>query len=110
MINIDKINSENGYRFILSPNRSISWSELIVFYLFTCLVALAIGLFFTFQGLWLVLPFSGLEMLALGIALYLTSRRVYRHEVITLNQGRVRVEKGVRQIDQAGNLKPHERG
>jgi uncharacterized membrane protein len=61
MINIEKFVSDNGYRFVLSPNCSISWRELLVFYLVTCLVALAVGLFFTLQGLWMVLPFSGLE-------------------------------------------------
>ncbi|MCP4982937.1 MAG: DUF2244 domain-containing protein [Gammaproteobacteria bacterium] len=41
-------------------------------------MALAVGLFFSLHGLWLVLPFSGLEMLVLGLGLYLTSRKVYR--------------------------------
>ena len=100
MVNVDKVNSSDCYRFVLSPNCSISWPELVVFYMVTCLVALAVGLFFSLQGLWLVLPFSGLEMLALGLGLYLTSRRVYRKEVITLDQDRIRIEKGVRQIDQ----------
>jgi uncharacterized membrane protein len=100
MVRVDKVNSSDCYRFVLSPNCSISWSELVAFYLFTCLVALAVGLFFTLQGLWLVLPFSGLEMLALGLGLHLTSRKVYRKEVITLDQDRTRIEKGVRQIDQ----------
>ncbi len=101
MINIDKINSVNGYRFILAPNCSISWRELLGFYLVSCLVALAVGLFFTLQGLWLVLPFSGLEMLALGVALYLTSRKVHRREVITLDHSRIRIEKGIRQVIQS---------
>jgi uncharacterized membrane protein len=100
MVKVDKVNSSDCYRFVLSPNCSISWSELVAFYLFTCLVALAVGLFFTLQGLWLVLPFSGLEMLALGLGLHLTSRKVYRREVITLGRDRTRIEKGVRQIDQ----------
>lgn len=101
MVNIDKIGSDRGYRFILSPNCSISWHELLVFYLGICLVALAVGLFFALQGLWLVLPFSGMEMLALGVALYLTSRKMNRREVITLDRRRVRIEKGGQQIDQS---------
>jgi uncharacterized membrane protein len=76
-----------------------------LFYLLTCVVALAVGLFFTLQGLWLVLPFSGLEMLALGFGLYLTSRKVYRKEIITLDQDRVRIEKGVRRVDQSWEFK-----
>jgi len=105
MVSIDKVNSDNCYRFVLSPNCSISWRELVLFYLITCLVALAVGLFFTLQGLWLVLPFSGLEMLALGIGLYLASRKVYRREVITLNQDHTRIEKGAQQVDQCWEFK-----
>jgi uncharacterized membrane protein len=43
----------------VSPNRSIGWRDLVLFYLFMCLLALAVGLIFAVQGLWLVLPFSG---------------------------------------------------
>jgi uncharacterized membrane protein len=99
MVRVKRDKSGRGFRFLLAPNRSISWRELLLFYLLTCIVALAIGLFFTLQGLWLVLPFSGLEMLALGLGLYVTSRKVYRREVILLDSERVRIEKGVQRID-----------
>ena len=105
MVSINKVNSGESYRFVLSPNCSISWRELVLFYLATCLIALAVGLFFTLQGLWLVLPFSGLEMLALGGGLYLTSRKVYRREVITLDPEHIRIEKGVQRIDQSWEFK-----
>ena len=101
MISVDKASSGGSYRFVLSPNCSISWHELLFFYFLTCAIALAVGVFFTLQGLWLVLPFSGLEMLALGSALYVTSRKVYRREVITLDRNLTRIEKGVRRIDQS---------
>jgi uncharacterized membrane protein len=101
MISVERENSGQRFRFVLAPNRSISWRELLLFYILTCIVALAIGLFFTLQGLWLVLPFSGLEMLALGLGLYFTSRKVHRREVITLDPDRIRVEKGARRVDQS---------
>jgi uncharacterized membrane protein len=101
MVNIDKVKSCDSFRFVLSPNCSISWRELVLFYLLTCVVALAIGIFFTLQGMWLVLPFSGLEMLVLGYGLYLTSRKVHRREVITLDPRLTRIEKGVQQVDQS---------
>ncbi len=44
-------------------------------------------------------------MLALGFGLYLTSRKVYRKEIITLDQDRVRIEKGVRRVDQSWEFK-----
>ena len=101
MINIDKVSSGNGYRFVILPNCSISWPQLVAFYLLTCVLALGIGLLFFSAGMWLVLPFSGLEMLALGTALYLTSRKVHRREVITLDSKRVVIEKGVSRVDQS---------
>jgi len=101
MLRIDKAGPDREYRIVLSPNCSISWRELVLFYLLTCVVALAIGIFFLLQGLWLVLPFSGLEMAALGACLYLTSRKVYRREVITLDRARTRIEKGVRRVDES---------
>ena len=105
MISVDKVRSGESYRFVLSPNCSISWRDLLLFYCLTCVVALAVGLFFTLQGLWLVLPFSGLEMLALGIGLYVTSRKVYRREVITLDPECTRIEKGVLRADQIWEFK-----
>jgi len=105
MIRVDNLNSGEVYRFELSPNCSISWRELLLFYLLTCVVALAVGLFFTLQGLWLVIPFSGLEMLALGIVFYLTSRKVHQREVITLDQNLTRIEKGVRRVQQSWEFK-----
>jgi uncharacterized membrane protein len=105
MISVDKVGCAEGYRFVLTPNCSISWRELLLFYCLTCVVALAVGLFFTLQGLWLVLPFSGLEMLALGIGLFITSRKVYRREVITLDPECTRIEKGVQRVDQIWEFK-----
>ena len=105
MINIDKFNCPHGYRLILSPNRSIGWRDLVLFYLFMCLLALAVGLFFAVQGIWLVLPFSGLELFALGIALYVVSRKVNRHQVITFDNSRVRIEKGAYYCDQIWEFK-----
>ncbi len=105
MVSVKKDKTGTGFRIVLSPNCSISWRELVIFYLFTCLVALAVGLFFTLQGFWLVLPFSGLEMLALGAGLYLTSRKVYRREVITLDSEQTRIEKGVQRVDQSWEFK-----
>ena len=42
----------------------------------------------------MILPFSGLEMLLLGIGLYLTCCKIYVQEVITLSSKSLRIEKG----------------
>ena len=99
MIEYDQTESPRGFRLVLSPNCSITWREIIIFYAVTCVLALAIGLFFAFQGMWLVLPFSGLEMAALGAGLYLVSRNAHRREVISLDESHVKVEKGIDKVD-----------
>ena len=73
---------DGTWRFELLPNRSSSWAQtrrfLIVIALFNGLIALL----FAWQGLWLVSPFSGLEVAALGAGLYCCSRATYRRELI----------------------------
>ena len=100
MIRLDELPSRAGYRLIITPNCSISWRQLLAFYLGTCGLAIFIALLFTLQGQWLIVPFSGVEMLALGVALYLTSRKVHRREVITVGEEKVRIEKGIRKAEQ----------
>lgn len=107
MIEYDHIESPREYRIVLSPNCSISWRETIIFYLITCVLALFIGLFFAFNGMWLVLPFSGLEMLALGTGLYVVSRNAHRREVISLDEQRVKIEKGIQKLDDQWEFKTH---
>ena len=99
MIRIDEIHAGAGYRLILTPNCSMNWRHLLVFYFLTCAVAIVIGLLFALQGQWLILPFSGIEMLVLGAVLYITSRKSNRREVITVNKDRVMIEKGRRRSE-----------
>jgi uncharacterized membrane protein len=58
------------------------------------MVSFSIASLFCFLGLWVVLPFSGLEMILLGSGLYFTSRKSYQQEVITINKRKLIVEKG----------------
>ena len=87
MITIDRREQGSGYRFVLSPNCSISWRDLVLFYLFTCVVLLAIGIFFTLAGFLAGVTLFRAGNAGTGIGLYLTSRKVYRQEVITLDAG-----------------------
>ncbi len=46
------------------------------------------------KGYWLILPFAGLELLALGIALAITVRRGRYREIVRFDRRRVRVQRG----------------
>lgn len=80
--------------FVIAPNRSMTWKELLLAYCIIAVVSLAIAGYFWIQGLTLVLPFSGLELLALGAALYITAWRGGAQEVVTITDDSVSVETG----------------
>lgn len=54
-------------------------------------VSFTIAFAFAWQGLWLILPFAGIEMLALGLALYWCMNKLSRVETITVSDGDVSV-------------------
>ncbi|MBA2690171.1 MAG: DUF2244 domain-containing protein [Burkholderiales bacterium] len=73
-------------------NRSLSPAGRIVFLtlIFSTILIVAAG--FACAGAWLVLPFAGLEIVALGVAFYLISRRDGDFERLTIGEQAVCVE------------------
>ncbi len=81
-------------QFVLRPNQSADWRlNLTVASLFALLSG-AIAAFFFSQGLWLVLPFCGLEALIFCLFLFWVQRQGDRRQVISLQGSRVEVEEG----------------
>ncbi len=56
--------------------------------------SLGIALLFALHGAWPILPFAGLELLALGSALYYVNWKLHYRHVITLSEDSVRIDKG----------------
>ena len=63
--------TDGGFRVVLKRNCSISPAALFRVYLAIAAVSVAIGAGFAFVGAWMVLPFAGIEVAALGIAFLL---------------------------------------
>jgi uncharacterized membrane protein len=61
---------------------------------------LGISVAFVLNGFWPVLPFAGLELLALGVAFYLCHLRSQWREIVAIDADIVRVEKGRRQAEE----------
>ena len=79
---------------VAEPNRSATWETNKIVLILMCCLSGAIALGFTLLGAWPILPFAGLEMMALGSALYYVCWKLrYRH-VITLSEDVVRIQKG----------------
>lgn len=85
---------ENQTQLIMRPDQSLSWRGNQYLLLALGIWLLCIALFFAYAGLWLVLPFLGLEVLALGAALYYVSRKLARQEVLEINHQHVRLSSG----------------
>lgn len=96
------LNDESNYRqqrFVIRPHRSLSWAQVKRVYIGMAVVSLAIAVGFAMQGFWPVLPFAGLELLALGGALYLCTLEGHRSDVVCVDTHTVTVEKGRRTPD-----------
>jgi uncharacterized membrane protein len=90
---------EDTVIYILRPDRSLDWRGNLRFYGLISLVSLCIACWFTWLGAWIVLPFAGLELLALGFALYLVSMQGLDMETIRIQGDRLEICKGRRQIE-----------
>ncbi|QQE08160.1 DUF2244 domain-containing protein [Cupriavidus sp. ISTL7] len=79
--------------WLMKRNCSLSPRQVGWFYLSIVSISLAIALFFAWRGAWLVLPFAGLELAGLGVALLAYAQHATDYERVTLSEGRLVVEK-----------------
>ena len=84
---------DRGFQVEVRPNCSMSPRNLAVTVICLAVVCLAIGLGFFSLGLWLVLPFAGLEIFVIGIAVGYTIRRAGVWESIVVDTTDVIVTK-----------------
>jgi uncharacterized membrane protein len=80
-------------RIDVSANCSLTLRAAVVFYASIAVASLAVASLFVWQGYWPVLPFTGLELFLLGLALGLSMRRGRYQEAITISDDRVVIEK-----------------
>lgn len=79
---------------VAAPNHSASWQANKWVLIAMCCLSGVIAGGFALVGAWPILPFAGLEMLALTSALYYVCWKLrYRH-VVTLEADKVRIHKG----------------
>jgi uncharacterized membrane protein len=78
-------------RIVLAPNCSLTPKGAALFFASLCAVSLLFALFFAVQGLWPVLPFWGLEMFVLGLALHLSLRRRHERQVLTITDDSISI-------------------
>jgi len=81
-----------GYALVTKRNCSITPRAVLILLAITCVVSFAIGAAFAWAGLWLVLPFAGIEMAALAWAFYVNGRHAGDYERFVLDASELVVE------------------
>lgn len=90
--------------FILRPCFAANWPQTVRIFVGMSVVCGGIALFFASMGFWPIVPFAGLELLALGVALYLSARRSLDREVIRVTEDVVYIEKGRGRVESTRRL------
>ena len=83
-------------RLVIRPNASLTPRWAAAFLASMCAVSFGIAGLLTWHGFWVVLPFAGLEMLALAAGLWWSMRGNSYREVVSVDDEHVRVEAGHR--------------
>ncbi|MDX1456426.1 MAG: DUF2244 domain-containing protein [Marinobacter sp.] len=81
---------------LLAPNHSLSWQGNVRIWTVLACLSLLIATGMSLVGAWMVLPFAGLELMALACALYYTAHACQRQEVLKISEHLLRLEKGHR--------------
>lgn len=94
---VERIPRPDGLRLLLTPNRSMTWHGNVRIWLCLFAISVVITTGFSLAGAWVIVPFAGLELIALAFGIYLTSRDCQRREVLTINDTDIHIEKGMKQ-------------
>jgi uncharacterized membrane protein len=86
---------------ILQPNCSADWQMNKQIIIGVGLVSALVACSFAAIGAWLILPFAGLEILALSGSLYWVNLHQNYRQILWLEQGRLRIEKGYHRPQQS---------
>jgi uncharacterized membrane protein len=82
-----------NYKIVARPNCSISARGMKFVVAIVAFISFSIGLSFSLMGAWLILPFAGLEVIAIAYAFYYVNCRAGDYESITIEGDDIEIEK-----------------
>lgn len=91
---VERLPDPDGFRLLLTPNRSLSWHGNVRIWIGLFVISAMIAAGFTLIGAWVIIPFAGLELVALACGIYVTSRECQRQEVLSIDNDDIHLEKG----------------
>lgn len=86
--------SEHALSVRLCPNRSASWQQTKWLIALLGLVVAIIATGWLFAGVWVILPFAGLETALVAFLLYRVSKSTYQYQDIEITSHSIRVAAG----------------
>jgi uncharacterized membrane protein len=92
MIQIKKSDKGTSSEFILRPNPSMPWRLIKKVYFFFFIFILIISLILSYLGLYLAIPFYGIEVLLLGYALYFTCLKSTFYQIIRISSRLIEIK------------------
>jgi uncharacterized membrane protein len=99
--------ADGAVRWQMKRNCSFAPRQLLAVYLSLCAFGLGIGGLFWIHGAPYILPFAGLELLAVGVAIVVYARHAGDHESLELRPGRLSVACTLgRRVEQADFAAP----
>ena len=91
---VSRTRNRSAITIIAQPNCSASWRSNQLVLAFLSAVSLTIAALFAVAGAWPILPFAGLELFALGCALYYVSWKLHYRHVIRVDGDTLSIAKG----------------
>jgi uncharacterized membrane protein len=107
VVDVAEIRDKLLGQVLVSANCSLTRTDAAVFFGVTAVASLLIAGALAVHGFWPVLPFAGVELFALGVALGLSLRRGQHREVISVYRDRVVIEKGAGTVEETLELPRH---
>ena len=99
------VDSEGGReQFILRPQRSATWRQNLWLVAAIALMAVPIAMIWTVVGFWPILPLCVLELGFLTLVLYSVSHSLLAREVVIVDDERITIEAGRRQLERRFEL------
>ena len=83
---------------VIAPNCSLTVRGALLFFLVACVPCFGIAGVLTYLGFWPVLPFAGLEMLILGVALRISLARRHHRQTIVISESDVIIQSNIGKI------------
>lgn len=79
-------------KITVGPNSSLSVVDTMKLVLGLAAVSMSVGVGFALAGAWMVLPFAGLEILAIAYAFYYIAMHAQDYESIVIDENKILVE------------------